>query len=366
MACWFGVIVLWELFTIPAMSHSNSWQGVWLSIALLPFSSYRMSRSGLCTSWFFVYGFAGSVLFLPRFFGMDRFRLWIASQAPSEYILLAWWLCIATGLGALCWGGAQLRRACDERNQQNRRLATALPKESTSSPQSTDRLASERSAEQPGLKHLMLWIFCIGVYLGVIRIFSTARQFLAYPANWRVSLVTGVSAVGAGAGLLGVLLFVGRRNYASVFPTHAGEFLLVALGVRSLFRLIAEGVLVVVSSPETIIPSFDSIRALTAAGSLVTALILIAALHGSNYPWRIFFACMAATGVMSCFEAAFFQTSFQRWYQVFQYVPSVVLLGAVARDLSQGLHFPWTHWFGVATQLWFSVSRLLWLVLSLA
>src|SRR4051794_13848751 len=52
MAAWLGVVVLWELITIPPVSHSNSWQGIWISLALLPFSSFRLARSNVGASYF--------------------------------------------------------------------------------------------------------------------------------------------------------------------------------------------------------------------------------------------------------------------------------------------------------------------------
>lgn len=367
IAAGFFVLLVWEVSTTPHMHPSpSSWQGVWGSIAFLPFCAYLLSRSRLRASWFFVYGLAASLVFLPRVLGAGEFRWWIEHRAPNDYVVIMWWLGVAMGLGALCWGAAQLQRAGSARRGYVEALPLVSAQEPAGSPRAAETLALPKSHERLGLSHLFLWTLLVGGYLGLVRAFAAARPFFASPTKWPYSFVTIAVAIGAGAALIGVVLFVARRARGIDFPIHPGEYLLLAWGVRSVFSLVAQGAIVLTSSPETAFPSVDESRALNAAGSLIMALVLMAPFRGSKWHWRIFFACMAAICVLNCFETNFSRTSFERWYRFLRYAPSVALLGVVASDLSRRRRFPWTHWLGVATQLWISASGLLWLVLPRA
>lgn len=99
---WYFAILMWEMLTIPGVSHSNSWQGVWLSLIVLPLSAVHLCRCGARPGTLFVYGCAGAFLFLPRFLMMDRFSLWLQYQAPSDSVLVFCWICFALGMGAAC------------------------------------------------------------------------------------------------------------------------------------------------------------------------------------------------------------------------------------------------------------------------
>ena len=110
---WYFAILIWEGLTIPAVSHSNSWQGVWLSLVVLPLSAIHLGRGGARPGTLFVYGCGGALLFVPRFLMMDRFSLWLQYQAPSDEVIILTWMFFALGMGAACWLASTLNIGSD-------------------------------------------------------------------------------------------------------------------------------------------------------------------------------------------------------------------------------------------------------------
>lgn len=108
VVCYF-VVACWEFVSTPLASHSDSTSGMWVSVLILPVSSYRMWRHDLPVSWFFVYGCGGAFLFLWRFLNIDRFHLWLVYQAPPIPGIVAAWIAFILGMGIVCWGVARVR-----------------------------------------------------------------------------------------------------------------------------------------------------------------------------------------------------------------------------------------------------------------
>jgi hypothetical protein len=115
MAAWCFAVLFWELMHIPPSSHVNSWRGLWLSILIPPISSFMMAKTPLPSGRFFIYGCFCSLLFVPRFLGMDRFSLWLQYRAPSNPVILTCWILFALALGAACyitnWIGREFYRS---------------------------------------------------------------------------------------------------------------------------------------------------------------------------------------------------------------------------------------------------------------
>jgi hypothetical protein len=101
IGCYF-LILFWEFATIPAVSHSDSWRGVPVSLLALPVSAYWLANVGARPGTLFVYGTGGGLLFLPRFLMMDRFSLWLKYQAPSDTIIVVSWVAFVLFMGVAC------------------------------------------------------------------------------------------------------------------------------------------------------------------------------------------------------------------------------------------------------------------------
>ncbi len=104
-----ALVGVWELITTPAVSHSNTWQGVWVSLMALPIGAFLLAKHPGAQSRFFLYGCAGSLLFLWRFLNMDRFSLWLEYQAPSNEVIVGCWVLFSLGMGTVCWLVAKAR-----------------------------------------------------------------------------------------------------------------------------------------------------------------------------------------------------------------------------------------------------------------
>jgi hypothetical protein len=99
---WYLIVLVWEALTTPGVSHSDSWRGVWLSLATIPFGAYRLGRIGGRPATLFIYGCGSAFLFVPRWLGMDRFRLWLEYQAPSNSVLMLGWILFTLLMGTIC------------------------------------------------------------------------------------------------------------------------------------------------------------------------------------------------------------------------------------------------------------------------
>lgn len=102
------------MFTMPATSHSDNWFGIPFASCVLLFGAFRVARVGATPGTCFVYGCASALLYLPRFLGMGRFRLWLQYQAPSTEVIVFQWIGLSLMLGAICAGIAMAASANDD------------------------------------------------------------------------------------------------------------------------------------------------------------------------------------------------------------------------------------------------------------
>ncbi|MES2788989.1 MAG: hypothetical protein V4719_05155 [Planctomycetota bacterium] len=94
-------IFMWETST-STTTHTDSWSEGYVSVLALPIGAVWIARQTPFRSWAFIYGVGGSLLFVSRFFHMDRFGLWLTYRAPSTMTIGWYWLLFALGLGAAC------------------------------------------------------------------------------------------------------------------------------------------------------------------------------------------------------------------------------------------------------------------------
>ncbi len=111
---WYLITFVLLVVTDPHTSHSDSWNGVPFSCCVMLFGSYRLSVAGARPGTCFVYGCGSAILFLYRFFGMDRFSLWLEYQASSTEVIVFQWIALALVLGAICGSIGMLRSANSE------------------------------------------------------------------------------------------------------------------------------------------------------------------------------------------------------------------------------------------------------------
>ena len=106
---WYVIICVLLLFTVPVISHSNSWSGVPFAFITMLVGAYQLSAAGARPGTCFVYGCGATVLFLPRFFCMNRFGLWLQHVAPSIEVIVFLWIVLSLVLGAICAGIGMFR-----------------------------------------------------------------------------------------------------------------------------------------------------------------------------------------------------------------------------------------------------------------
>lgn len=112
VACLF-VIFMWNVITAPVCSHIGSWAGIPISLLALPSTSFWLAKQNTVRpAFYFIYGCAGALVFVPRWLMMDRFHLWMMG-APPDAVLIAYWIAFALVMGACCYCFAVLASAVD-------------------------------------------------------------------------------------------------------------------------------------------------------------------------------------------------------------------------------------------------------------
>lgn len=109
------VLGAWEMIDggpRPSPPRNANWgPGVLATLLSLPLSAYVLAKHPGARSRFFVFGFAGSTLFVWRFRATNpnEFMDWM-NRAPSTLFVGLCWILFATGLGLVCWLVAGKRR----------------------------------------------------------------------------------------------------------------------------------------------------------------------------------------------------------------------------------------------------------------
>ncbi len=105
----YSLVMVWEMLTTPMISHTDSWQGVGVSLMALPVGAFVLAKHPGPPSRFFIFGAAGALLFLWRFIHMDRFSLWL--QYHSTEAIVTCWVLFIVGMGTTCWVAAKSRES---------------------------------------------------------------------------------------------------------------------------------------------------------------------------------------------------------------------------------------------------------------
>lgn len=99
----YSAIALWEYVNVPYVSSMSSWSGLYLSLMGLPAGAWWIGTRFQPTSWAFVFGLGGSLLFVPRLIDMRLPRYWAIELSHGTAIIMLLWVLFAVILGIVCW-----------------------------------------------------------------------------------------------------------------------------------------------------------------------------------------------------------------------------------------------------------------------
>lgn len=205
--------------------------------------------------------------------------------------------------------------------------------------------APEPDQPRLGIRHLFVWTACVAVYFSLTRPVYDAFQGPDgdFPLLW---LLQGV---GAGSALGGLLLWAARRPRGLPFPSQPGEWILILHGVVTAVR--TTGYLPFVLFDSQAIAGTCYAAAWHLAYTITIALYLIAATRVKTRRWRVGLIALAAINLV-------------RWSPFDALLSIAVLLTVVFLDVRHDIHWRWTHWLGVAIELWISTTTLIYAVLQ--
>jgi hypothetical protein len=202
---------------------------------------------------------------------------------------------------------------------------------------------------RPGIGHLMLWVACCALFMGLVR---PGVQAPPGAVGLAVLAAVGLSASLGWAGLA----IVATRCLRTRWPIQPGEWLLAALGVR--LGLEALAVLLeahrFVHSPQLVVES------------LVCCFLVLPLFGKLPRTWIIVFIVMilitavplvtAVLALVGWFDLppAFVQTGMAGTQSP---VTLLVVLLAMGIDHRQGNQYGWLHWLGLATLSWHHLLR---------
>lgn len=214
---------------------------------------------------------------------------------------------------------------------------------------------------RPRVIHLLIWLGILGAYIGFLH--ASRFKSMALSGNFAdlpFALMTLATSLGAAAGLFGFVLLLERRLNKMEFPTHVGEYLLLAVGAQYLITFVSE----LVFRSERFFEFRDVLtrfsRVPQIAAGVVAIVVLVYAWRRANTLWRVFIVVFAVTHVFNCVRhfipVVGIGRMFLMIYSIAEHVPFVVLSFIVWNDWTKKRQHSWTHWIGVVTQLWLFAS----------
>lgn len=337
-------VFLWEGLSIPTSSHSNSWHGIWVSICLLAYCSYRLAKCGVSSRWAVLYGCASAILFVPRFLGWDRFQLWLPYVFPTNWHVALLWIGVAFGLGCLSWAAAQLGIVEQAHGVEMSSAFVSVGNTATNRSESAIRIRST---------DIIVWLALIISYFSLMWYWSSARQFLENTFSVPDVAATIANGLATSISLGGALSYLRQRTRSQRFFDEPGDRLLVAVAVQTCFDFLARGSQVALSSEETIWLVPDSLHALAMTGRILAGLVFLIPVGSANLRWRCTLRLLAVSSFVSIVIFLFdLPRSFRYWVPISL---SVVFLGlvlnSIIRDWRSGQNYRWPHWLGCAAHV---------------
>ena len=221
-----------------------------------------------------------------------------------------------------------------------------------------------REPEQPrlGIIHLMVWTTCAAVYFSLI---STLRRAFESPDDGVDIALWVAYGLGSSAALGGLPLAASRRWRGLPYPGQPGETLLLLLGVGAATNMLGYLLVMLAYSDDWSDSGISTglYVGFTCCNVLfLGVLYLIAVVRTKSLRWRLFFVAkplvVVITYVLPVAITSFFAT--MRWYAIFSHGPEILLsaflVGIAAKDFREHVltrvQYRWTHWLGIAVQLW--------------
>jgi hypothetical protein len=169
-------------------------------------------------------------------------------------------------------------------------------------------------------------------------------------------------AIGGGAGLAGLVLWMARRRRRMRFPVHPGEFLLVLVGLLVAFRLF-NYVLAMASlrsgrfgGPGGLGPLFVAFNVFS-LGALAVVFVW-AVIKIKIRRWRAYVCLLLGANLAPVLLACLGIFVSLYTYAAIHVAVIVTLVAVAVLDHRDAKRYAWPHWFGVATKLWFDVIQL--------
>lgn len=217
-----------------------------------------------------------------------------------------------------------------------------------------------KAPEPPRLSilHLLVWTACVAFYLGMARFIYVDLGALG--EQW--SGLWGLSGIGQGTALAGLLLWAARRWRRIPFPVHPGEYLVVAFGVATLLHLVQLGCfpwMQLANAEGDARPVFYVTSALSVITYLVMGVIyVIAIVRIKVRRWRVYFALAIVVAVNTWLATIAGSRLFGPvgvfMIQALRVTDVIVLLIVAGMDLRRRVRYPWTHWLGVVLRFWYA------------
>lgn len=219
-----------------------------------------------------------------------------------------------------------------------------------------------------GIAHLLAWTACTAVYLAIRRSLIILPPGVPFGAQGIA--VWSLQGIGAGAALGGLLLTVARRRRGVRFPVYPGEVLLLLSGVGVAVDVLLSALSVLTHRPQEGglgLPLVLWVLILLARNLALAFAYLVAARKVRVRRWRLLFLALAASWTLAEFESCCLtipgRAILSSWISYVPFLlPKVILAVIAVGDLRRRRRYPWTHWAGVGTGLWFGAAAVVNLV----
>jgi len=223
-----------------------------------------------------------------------------------------------------------------------------------------------RTPPRLGIVHLLVWTACVALYLGLARMMGDmilvhTPDYSPGPLTLRSTLMGTFRGIGSGTALAGLLLFATRPSRGIRFPLHPGEYLWVLLGFGVAIRLLSTTlatVWYVLMSGSPAFTTWISWPLLLLSLVLHVAIWIWVLLRVKKRRWQVYFALLIASNVLY-FAPVYFLARLAPAlapiaHVILRLAVDTVLVVVLLKDFADANRYPWTHWLGVVTRLWFT------------
>ena len=237
------------------------------------------------------------------------------------------------------------------------------------SQQPAEPILLDEPAEHPrlGIMHLLVWITCTAILLAVNRLLQDV-DLASRPDEVIVVVVWVMYGIARGAGLGGLVLWIARHRHGVPFPVHPGEWCLACAGIGATLRVLAK-LLFLVSFlwRDELSPGGSMEVIVLTLCNLATAIVwLLACRRVQAGLWRFVFLLVFANYALSSLSFCCFWAPYHfgllgslSLLRLPVFLVPVLLIAITVGDLRRRRRYPWTHWAGVLTGLWFGLANVM-------